>query len=52
MNEFLKIIGGLVLITVSLLYFLVAIFAPFGIVWLVLNDQDPVVCTFLMKEVL
>ena len=52
MNEFLKITGGLVLITVSLLYFLAAIFAPFGIVWLVLNHQDPVVCTFLMKEVL
>ena len=37
MNEFLKITGGLVLITVSLLYFLAAIFAPFGIIWLVLN---------------
>ena len=52
MDEFLKMIGGLVLITGTLLYFLACIFAPFGIVWLVLNHQDPVVCTFLMKEVL
>ena len=37
MDEFLKITGGLVLITVSLFYFLACIFAPFGIVWLVLN---------------
>ena len=37
MDEFLKIIGGLVLVTGTLLYFLACIFAPFGIVWLVLN---------------
>ena len=37
MDVFLKAIGGFVLVTATLLYFLACIFAPFGIVWLVLN---------------
>ena len=37
MDDFLKMIGGIVLITGTLLYFLATIFAPLGVVWLVLN---------------
>jgi len=36
MEDFFKIIGGAVSIIFVLSYFLAAIFAPFGIVWLVL----------------
>ena len=35
MNEFLKFIGGLVVFFVSMTYFLAALYAPFGIVYLV-----------------
>ena len=35
MNEFLKFIGGLVVLSVTLTYFLAALYAPFGIVYLV-----------------
>ena len=37
MGDFFKVIGGLVTVVAVLSYFLAAIFAPFGIVWLVLN---------------
>ena len=37
MDDFLKFIGGLVVIFSSLLYMLACAFAPIGIVWLVLN---------------
>jgi len=37
MKDFLTFIGGVVSILAALTYFLAAIFAPFGIVWLVLN---------------
>jgi len=37
MNEFFKVIGGVVTIIALGSYCLAAAFAPFGIVWLVLN---------------
>ena len=37
MDEILKVIGGIVLVVSTVIYFLAWIFAPFGIVWLVLN---------------
>jgi F0F1-type ATP synthase assembly protein I len=37
MDEILKMIGGIVLVTATVIYFLAWIFAPFGIVWLILN---------------
>jgi hypothetical protein len=36
MKDFMTFIGGIVTIIAVLSYFLAAIFAPFGIVWLVL----------------
>jgi hypothetical protein len=37
MDAFLKMIGGIVLVTATVIYFLAWIFAPFGIIWLILN---------------
>lgn len=37
MDDFLKVIGGLVVLVSSLLYMLAVIFSPIGVVWLVLN---------------
>jgi len=37
MDDFLKVIGGLVVIVSTVLYMLACAFAPIGIVWLVLN---------------
>lgn len=41
MNEYmdglLKLIGGIVSVVVILSYMLACVFAPFGVVWLVLN---------------
>jgi hypothetical protein len=37
MDEILKMIGGIVFVIATLIYCLAAVFAPFGIVWLVLN---------------
>ena len=37
MDDFLKIIGGLVVMVSSLLYMLAIIFSPIWVVWLVLN---------------
>tara|TARA_Y100000590_G_scaffold243165_2_gene273363 strand:- start:10623 stop:10802 length:180 start_codon:yes stop_codon:yes gene_type:complete len=37
MDDFLKVIGGLVVIVSFILYMLAVIFSPFGVVWLVLN---------------
>ena len=37
MDDFLKFIGGLVVVVSSVLYMLACAFAPDGIVWLVLN---------------
>ena len=36
MSDFFKVIGGIVTMIAVTLYFLAAVFAPFGIVWLVL----------------
>ena len=37
MSDFFKVIGGIVTIITVVSYCLAAVFAPFGIVWLVLN---------------
>jgi len=37
MSDFFKVIGGIVTIIAVTSYCLAAAFAPFGIVWLVLN---------------
>ena len=37
MDDFLKFIGGLVVVVSSVLYMLACAFAPVGIVWLELN---------------
>ena len=37
MGDFFKVIGGIVTIIALVSYCLAAVFAPFGIVWLVLN---------------
>jgi len=37
MTDFLRFIGGSVLIISSLLYMLAIIFSPIGVLWLVLN---------------
>ena len=37
MDDFLKVIGGLVVMDSSLLYMLAIIFSPIGVIWLVLN---------------
>jgi len=37
MDDFLKFIGGFIVIVSSVLYMLACAFAPIGIVWLVLN---------------
>jgi len=37
MEEFLKFIGGVVVLVSFVLYMLAVIFSPFGVVWLVLN---------------
>ena len=37
MDNLLKFIGGVVIITTAVLYSLACIFAPIGVVWLVLN---------------
>lgn len=36
MNDFFKVIGGIVTIIAVTTYFLAIFFAPFGIVWLIL----------------
>lgn len=37
MDDFLKAIGGLVVIVSTVLYMLACAFSPIGVVWLVLN---------------
>jgi len=37
MHDFLKIVGGILLVSGTVFYFLLCAFAPIGIVWLILN---------------
>ena len=37
MGDFFKVIGGIVTIIMTVSFCLASVFAPFGIVWLVLN---------------
>ncbi len=37
MKDFLRFIGGIIVVTSTIAYMLACAFAPFGIVWLVLN---------------